>query len=60
MNKKEYIAAVKEELAGLKPSDLKKEVQKLEKKIATLEKKHLSWTEIQKKLGSSKEYAGEF
>ena len=58
MNKKEYIAAVKEELAGLKPSDLKKEVQKLEKKIATLEKKQLSWTEIQKKLGSSKEYAG--
>ena len=58
MNKKEYIAAVKEELAGLKPSDLKKEVQKLEKKIATLEKKQLSWTEIQKKLGSSKAYAG--
>ena len=57
MNKKEYLVAVREELAGLKSTELQKEMQKLEKKIENQEKKHRSWAEIQKKLGSSREYA---
>ena len=57
MNKKEYLEAVREELAGLKPSAFAKEMQKLEKKIASQEQKKRSWSEIQKKLGSSKAYA---
>lgn len=57
MNQKKYIEAVREELSDLKPSAVNREIRKLERRISSQERHHHSWAEIQKKIGSSKEYA---
>ena len=50
MNKKEYLVAVREELAGLKSTELQKEMQKLEIKV-----KLITFTKIEKVMTYLKE-----